>query len=523
MARTPKIPSRDLEVELKFELSRELVRTLSRAAPFKALWSEPAHKKSLRATYFDTPDLLLSQRAVSLRVRKESRQFVQCFKAKPDVASATSTDGFARLEWEWPLPGPALNAQLLSRDAEVKALLKGVNLRQLQPLFTTDIKRQTRLLTTPGGASVRCDLDRGRILAGDLETPIFELELELQSGPVRELLDMARVLTSVVPTRLSSRTKAQRGQELALGAGKGWVKAQPLLLTHDAQAHDVLCASVVEGLKHLIANEDCVLERRHIEGVHQMRVALRRMRAVITTYKKVLPKGCFEDLSRDLKAAGTVMSPARDWDVFLDEILSGVESGFDPQPALHVLRKKAQHRRDKAYDHVIQMIQSAEYARLLTDALYWVGTQPWVGADQNPLDVPAVKTADTVLARHHKRVLKLGQGLGTMSTDQRHQLRIAIKKARYAAEFFAPLYPRNQATAYLRRLRALQDGLGHLNDLATAQRLMAELATDTRGKNAHTLNRAAGLVEGWYTHAGHTREDALLNAWAAFARGKVFW
>ena len=523
MTRTPAPPSSGLEVELKFELSRELVRTFSRAAPFKGLWSEPAHKKSLRATYFDTPDLQLSRRGLSLRVRKESRQFVQCFKAKPGVARATSTDGFARLEWEWPLPGPALNAQLLSLDAEVKALLKGVNMRHLQPLFTTNIKRQTRLLTTPGGASVRCDLDRGRILAGDLETPVFELELELKSGPVCELLDLARVLTSVVPTRLSSRTKALRGQKLALGAGEGWVKAQPLLLTHDAQAHDVLCASVVEGLNHLIANEDCVLDRRLIEGVHQMRVALRRMRAVITTFKKVLPKGCFEDLSRDLKAAGAVMSPARDWDVFLDEILSGVESGFDSQPALHVLRKKAQSRRDKAYVQVIQMIRSADYARLLTDALYWVGTQPWVATQQNPLDVPAVKTAEAVLARHHKRVLKLGQGLKTMPTDQRHQLRIAIKKVRYAAEFFAVLYPKNQTAAYLRRLRALQNGLGHLNDLATAQRLMAELASGTRGKNAHALNRAAGLVEGWYTHAGHTREDALLKAWAAFSRGKVFW
>lgn len=523
MTRTPAPPSSGLEVELKFELTRDLVRMLARAAPFKALWSEPARKKSLRATYFDTPDLKLSGRALSLRVRKESRQFVQCFKAIPDVARATSTDGFARLEWEWLLPGPALNAQLLSQDAEVKALLKGVSMRQLQPLFTTNIKRQTRLLTTPGGATVRYDLDQGRILAGDRETPIFELELELQSGPVSELLELARVLTSVVPTRLSSRTKAQRGQELALGAGDGWVKAQPLLLTHDAQAHDVLCASVVEGLKHLIANEDCVLERRHIEGVHQMRVALRRMRAVITTYKNMLPKGCFENLSRDLKAAGTVMSPARDWDVFLDEILSDVESGIDPQPALHVLRKKAQSRRDKAYDQVMQMIRSADYARLLTDALYWVGTQPWVTAQHNPLEIPAVKTAEAVLARHHKRVLKVGQGLRTMSTDQRHQLRIAIKKARYAAEFFAVLYPRNRAAPYLRRLRALQNGLGHLNDLATAQRLMAELATGTRGKNAHALNRAAGLVEGWYTHADHIREDALLKAWAAFARGKVFW
>lgn len=520
MTRRAAKPSSGLEVELKFELSRSLARDLSRAAPFKDMWVEPARKKTLRATYFDTPGLDLSGRALSLRVRKESRQFVQCFKAKP---GASASDAFARLEWEWPVPGPDLDVSLLFGDPAVKKLLKGLKIDDLSPLFSTHIKRQTRLMTTPGGAAVRCDLDRGHIMSGEREVPVFELELELITGDVRDVLDMGRLLTASVPTRLSSRTKAKRGRDLACGLIGVWQKAQPVVLDHTATAHDVLCASVTQGLGHLIANEDCVLSRSHVEGVHQMRVAMRRMRAVITAYKKYLPSGCFEDLSRDLKAAGNVLGPARDLDVFLGEILYAVEGGFDDHPALNVLRAKAEHRRDKAYEQVIKYIHSAPYARLLMDVLYWVHTEPWVPGVLNPLGIPGAQAAEAVLSRHHKRLLKLGKNITTMPALQRHQLRIALKKARYAAEFFAPLYAHNQSKSYLRRLRALQDGLGHLNDLATAQTLMADLSHGTRGKTAHALNHAAGLVEGWYTHAQHTREDDLKTAWTAFAGANVFW
>jgi len=512
--------SSGLEIELKFELTHDLVRTLSRAAPFKGLWVEPARRKSLRATYFDTPDLQLAQRGLSLRVRKESNQYVQCFKAKPEGGCA---DGFARLEWEWKVPGPALDAAHLSRDKVIEERLKGIDLRQIQPLFSTDIKRQTRLLETPGGARIRYDLDQGRILAGDREVPIYELELELESGPVCDLLKLAQSLTAVVPTRLSSRTKAQRGQHLAFGTKGRWVKARPLTLTSSATAHDVLCASVEEGLKHLIANEDCVLLDCHIEGVHQMRVALRRMRAAITTYKKWLPVGCYEDLSSHLKMAGSVLGPARDLDVFLNEILPGLESGLESPSALNILRTKAQKRREASYARVRQFIHSADYAQLLTDALFWVGTTPWVVLGKNPLAVSATSTAATVLARHQKKLFKLGKGLDKMPSEQRHQLRIAIKKARYAAEFFEPLFQKKQAGPYLRRLRALQDGLGHMNDLATAQHLMADFSRGAQGQNAQALNRAGGLVEGWYSHAQKSREDGLLAAWAAFTKGKVFW
>jgi len=519
-----KVGHNNLEVELKFELTVADARALWRFPQFKAMLTGRPRTKTLRATYFDTPDFKLAERMVSLRVRKESRSYVQCLKANAADASVT---GFARHEWEWRVPGPDLDASLMRGDPQIKTLLKGIKISDLCVLYSTDIKRQSRDLVTPGGTRIVCEFDQGRVMGGGAEAPLVELELELLSGDVGELLKLAQLVTSVVPARLSTRTKATRGFILAQGAGPVWEKARNPRMSKSASAEDVLRCSVLEGLKHLIANEDCVLARCHIEGVHQMRVALRRMRSVITTYKSVLPAGTFENLSQNLKDAGAVLGPARDWDVFLAEVLNTVEVGFENNPALALMRVRAQIKQDQAYRDADAFIHSEAYARLLTDALVWVGTTAWRGAQPNEtsalFDASAKNIAKGILTKRHKRLLKAGKELKSLSTEQRHLLRIVIKKVRYAAEFFADLFPGKTTQIYLEGLKGLQNSLGHLNDLATAERLMAELAEGVQGQDALVLHRGAGLVEGWYLHAQSLREDNLLKAWKTFHSTKTFW
>jgi len=382
------------------------------------------------------------------------------------------------------------------------------------------MKRDGRELRTPVGAVLACEIDHGRVFGCDLEAPLIELELEQISGDVRELLNTAQLIANVVPARLSQRTKAQRGFILARGTGYTWVKARNPKLSKKATAEDVLRSSVMEGLKHLIANEDCVLTRCHIEGVHQMRVALRRMRSVITTYKKLLPKGSYESLSQDLKDAGWALGPARDWDVFLGEVLSAVEVGLENDPALSVMRAYAERRLTQAYRDADALIHSHAYARLLSNALVW-GALP--DLNMPALNAPATQVAKAILAKRHERLLRVGKGLKTLTIEQRHMLRIAIKKARYAAEFFAELYPGKNAKPYVRSLKTLQESLGHLNDLATAERLMADLARGVAGGDGAALHRAAGMVEGWYMHAQTLREDDLIDAWRHFCETETFW
>ena len=100
-------------------------------------------------------------------------------------------------------------------------------------------------------------------------------------------------------------------------------------------------------------------------------------------------------------------------------------------------------------------------------------------------------------------------------------MRVAAKKLRYAAEFFAPLFRHAGANHYVTALSDVQGALGRLNDMATAARLLDQLIAHV--PDDADLLHAAGIVRGW-TAAVTTRElERLPKSWRQFARAKPFW
>jgi CHAD domain-containing protein len=105
----------------------------------------------------------------------------------------------------------------------------------------------------------------------------------------------------------------------------------------------------------------------------------------------------------------------------------------------------------------------------------------------------------------------------------RHELRIALKKLRYASEFFRSLYGRKDARRYLRRLSRLQDLLGALNDVATAGRVLQELLARVEPGDGESLARAAGFVEGFAARQDELALRKLAAQWRRFADTRPFW
>jgi CHAD domain-containing protein len=104
-----------------------------------------------------------------------------------------------------------------------------------------------------------------------------------------------------------------------------------------------------------------------------------------------------------------------------------------------------------------------------------------------------------------------------MAPVARHELRIAIKKLRYAAEFFASLYPGKSSAPYLAAMAELQQALGTLNDIATAQVLVAE-------RFAPVLDPAAdALLAGWRSGLGSAVLRDADRAWKHFGTVDGFW
>lgn len=136
------------------------------------------------------------------------------------------------------------------------------------------------------------------------------------------------------------------------------------------------------------------------------------------------------------------------------------------------------------------------------------------------LDKPAKAFAVHALDGLDRRIRKRGRRFRSLTPEQRHALRIAMKHMRYATEFFGALFdPKSAADRYVEKAAALQDLLGECNDAAIAGRLVKSLEVAGEPRGAH----AAGVVTGWCGRARAGDPEALRKAWRKLVRAAPFW
>jgi CHAD domain-containing protein len=151
--------------------------------------------------------------------------------------------------------------------------------------------------------------------------------------------------------------------------------------------------------------------------------------------------------------------------------------------------------------------------------LRWLHAAPWTGrAARAEGDLGAF--AAQALDKLHRKALKQAHGIDWQDAEERHRLRIRIKRLRYGCDFFSSSFAGAAARPYSRRLAALQDILGDLNDIAVARRLLAEIAP--RGAPRAALGAAA------YTRQALAARERMLvtsleQAWATFEKRRPFW
>lgn len=305
-----------------------------------------------------------------------------------------------------------------------------------------------------------------------------------------------------------------------------YAKATPLELPEHCSGEDALIATIDNCLTHLSANEDCALAGVDPEGVHQMRVALRRLDASLTLYEPLIPNAQVEHLQRRIKSVTQTLGPARDWDVFLSDILDPIASNMSNDPDLKFLRNIALRQRMAAYREIQKTLRSTAYREMWQDVALWLADREW---RQQPVSEKSVQLmgdvrsfSEAVLEKAHRKLLKRGKGFAVLDAHDRHKLRIRIKKVRYAAEFFSPLYPAERSEPFLNALRAMQDDLGKLNDVETARGLVDGLATGDADR-ARRIARAGGLVIGWHRHASAQGENLLVKHWRKLKKSEPFW
>jgi triphosphatase len=521
-------PSAPVETELKLRADPQLLERLWQSGPLRGPEAGALRVRELENTYYDTADLRLRKRGLAFRIRRDGTRFIQTVKTGDTAASALMRRG----EWEAEIPSLEPRPDLVD-DPALRAVLGLLLPGELRPVFVTRVRREvTRLNGTDSLGRLKvieAAFDRGEIEAAGAREPLSEIELELVEGPPAALFDLALALQDIAPTRIETRSKSVRGYALATGRRPTWLRAEPVKLDGRMSVDDALAAVLGGCLRHWTANEAAALDGSDPEGVHQMRIGLRRFHSALTVFDGLLPAAEAAWLKEEGKWALDSLGPARDWDVFLADLLAPMECNRPDDQDLAALRVAAAARQAAAYAELREAIATPRYTRFLLRLGGWLEDRGWRSPDltadrQTAPNQSLIDLADKLLAKRHRQVKKRGKGFKELTTAERHELRIAVKKLRYTTEFFRGLYPSKRSKSYLAAQRGLQESLGHLNDVAVAEHLLAELTAGLpSGSDRQRVERAAGKVIGWYDRALLDFEPEMRQTWKDFAATEPFW
>ncbi|MBV8504909.1 MAG: CYTH and CHAD domain-containing protein [Alphaproteobacteria bacterium] len=460
-----------MEVELKLAARSEDLPGLKRALMTMARVST---QERLTSTYYDTPDSALKERGLTLRVRDQGGHFLQTVKE----GDAASGDLLSRGEWEdavaggRPDPDAAQSGPRLPEGAAA----------HLRPFFVTEVTRTIFAIEPLAGTAIEAAIDEGEIRAVEKNRaePISEVELELKSGDATTLYDLAARLLEVAPLRIETRSKSERGYHLLEGgdASPPPVHAEPVILDPEMTVKAALQKIGRSCLAQLLRNEPAVLSAQP-EGVHQMRVAVRRLRSAISSLKKLLPQEDVQWVSEELRWLGGTLGPARNLDVFAAELVPTARAGLPDEPGWEDLAAILDRLRAAAYDQIREAILSRRYTASMLRLLRWfeASGSPRHSASDEPdaMTSPICAIAPGVLDRRRRKVRQRGKGFGSLMPRERHKLRIAVKKLRYTIELFGSLFDKDGLERFVGRLKRLQSGLGYANDVRVAHEFITEL------------------------------------------------
>lgn len=509
------------EIELKLALpATQAAAFLKRMARRRSL--KPV-ERDLVTIYFDTSDFALAAAGVALRVRRVGRRWLQTLKTEGERQGGLSR----RAEYEMAVRTGAPDWSRFPAEA-LAYVAEGLRER-IVPVFETRFHRTAWLLGGRGGAQIEVALDVGDVVSGDRRQPICEIELELKAGQPDALFALALEWAGAFGCVPFDVSKAERGVRLAHGVMATPVKAGALSLDAGVSVEAGFAAIVQACLAHFQANLPGVLgvlpqAGEHPEGyeganagprtidaieyVHQARVALRRLRAALRLFRRVcaLP----DELGEELRTLTAALGPARDWDVLVCETLPAIAPHY-PDPARWAAGMAGLHARRAEVRAAMQAaLAAAQPGAWLLAMQRWLLRHGWrtsPGAGAVPEDrrfeqlSPLDAWARGALQQGHRRVARGARKFAKLQLAERHALRIAIKRQRYAAEFFQTLFSGQAKTAkrqtrYLAVLRDAQDSLGRANDAHIAWELLkaapAGPATDfALGWLAATLAAAA--------------------------------
>lgn len=501
------------EFELKFVGAPGEIAKLPNSDFFRAVAPKGAWEK-LSSTYYDTPDGSFADAELSLRLREEGAKLVQAVKARGGNA-------VTRAEYERELQSDR-HFPKKTGDAKIDRYIKA-HRSEITPIARISVDRWSANISFKD-TLIELAVDVGSAESWDqtgkrLTCPMAEVELELLDGNPVDVFGFARLLIANAQVRMGAGTKLGTAMALRLPDDE-LPPSQKISVTPETIAVDALTMLLDATATRLASLQRSIVEYRSPEGIHQMRVALRRLRAVARVYRPYLRSNKIKKLAQRAKVYAGILGTARDWDVLLGETIPSTQSNDYAPIGIRALKANAEAERAIAWGAVIEAIDHPDFTEFLLELTEACVVTGWANDSRKFMRQPIKVFAPEILDRALGRVQGLSQTLdGSEALSARHPMRIALKKLRYPVQLFRSAYPKSERKDYMRGLSMLQDAFGTINDAVVAQSLV-DIAAAKAGDDAI---RAAGFIAGYKAAEAKMAAQQIDKAWVAFSAQRPFW
>lgn len=453
----------------------------------------------LDATYFDTPDLRLGRRGITLRHRRRGPR--ETWTLKLPAGASGLEGGLARDEIDVSAPAGDIPERLALL---VAGHVRTQSLRKVARLMT--VRRRTLVKDAEGMVLAEIDDDEVSVMAGGRVAARFR-EIEVEIAPDAE----AEVAEAVID-RLRRAGAGPGGTlpKVARAVGPGFLEppeGDVTPLPDDPTAADVIALAVRSSVARLLDHHAMAILGDDPEGVHQMRVATRRLRSDLRTFRPLLDRDVTDPLRRELKWLGEILGGVRDADVLTPRIADGATRTLEASdaPAVATVLDRLAADRGAAVVVLHESLGSDRYRRLL-DALVALAVAPPV---RRSASAPAVDVLPDLVARPWRHLRKaVGSSGDQPSGEELHEVRKRAKAARYAAEAVEPAIGKPARRA-AKGAKAVQSVLGDHQDTVVAEEWFRSTMA------APGVAVSAAFVLGALTADERAERAELRSAWPA--------
>jgi CHAD domain-containing protein len=477
---------------MKHAIERELKLEVGPRFRLPKLPGEPLAPRIFASVYYDTPDHRLARQGVTVRCRTEKRAHHWQVKLPR---------GAARLELEVGAPPSALPAEL---GRLLTLYTRGADLVPVATLLTRRSGIRVRDLRGPVAEVV---LDSVSVFENRRVMKRFrEVEVELVGGDEAALEHLGALLRAAGATDGDGRPKLLRALGLNLAAETKSPAPSDTALDH-------VLAMLRAQLESVRARDPGTRLGREPEELHQMRAAVRRLRAILRAARPLFQAEASEALREELAWLNSALGGRRDLDV-LREYLATELAALDPleRRGGQRLLRRLDDEREGAGAALLEVLDSPRYFALLDRLEAFAAHPPASGEDVSLRELAGAE---------FRKLRKAARALAEAPSDaELHAVRIKAKRARHAAELAAPVVGR-RAERFAEMAKRLQDILGEHQDAVVAEARLRQLFD-------HAPGRRAGFVAGRLVERQRARREAARAAYTGLwpkveRRGRKAW